>query len=90
MMRLVRIAAVIALVFALLFGAAAALIAVNQARIVVYVLASVHNRTGVQIIPRSSSVHLSTHLIVDLDQPTAGLIRISSAPIQNALSQLGK
>src|SRR5277367_4199354 len=69
MMRLVRIAAVIALVFALLFGAAAALIAVNQARIVVYVLASVHNRTGVQIIPRSSSVHLSTHLIVDLDQP---------------------
>jgi hypothetical protein len=69
MMRLVRIAAVIALVFAVLFGAAAALIAVNQARIVVYVLASVHNRTGVQIIPRSSSVHLSTHLIVDLDQP---------------------
>ncbi|HWJ40497.1 MAG TPA: hypothetical protein VNT29_05170, partial [Candidatus Limnocylindrales bacterium] len=35
----------------------------------VYVLASVRNRTGVDIIPRTSSVHLSTHLIVVLDQP---------------------
>jgi hypothetical protein len=68
-MRLVRIAALTALMLAILFGASATLIAVNQARIVVYVLASVHNRTGVQIIPRSSSVHLSTHLIVDLDHP---------------------
>jgi len=36
------------------------------------------------------SVAGALFLIVDLDQPSAGLIRISSAPIQNALSQLGK
>jgi len=69
MMRLVRIAALAVLILAVLFGAAASLIAVNQARIVVYVLAAVHNRTGVQIIPRSSSVHLGTHLVVELDHP---------------------
>jgi AsmA-like protein len=68
-MRLLRIAAISALVFAVLIGGTAALIAVNQARIVAYVLASVRNRTGVDIIPRSSSVHLSTHLVVVLDQP---------------------
>ena len=68
-MRLLRIAAISALVFAVLIGGTAALIAVNQERIVAYVLASVRNRTGVDIIPRSSSVHLSTHLVVVLDQP---------------------
>ncbi len=68
-MRLVRIAALAALILAIVIGGSAALIAFNQSRIVVYVLASVHNRTGVEIIPRSSSVHLGTHLIVDLDHP---------------------
>src|SRR5258708_28395218 len=68
-MRLVRIVALSALILAILVGGSAALIAFNQERIVVYVLASVRNRTGVDIIPRSSSVHLSTHLIVVLDQP---------------------
>jgi len=68
-MRLVRIAALFALILAVVIGGLAALIAVNQSRIVVYVLASVRNRTGVDIIPRSSSVHLGTHLIVVLDQP---------------------
>ncbi len=68
-MRLVRIAAVSALILAVLIGGSAVLIAVNREHIVAYVLASVRNRTGVEIIPRSSSVHLSTHLIVVLDQP---------------------
>jgi hypothetical protein len=68
-MRLLRIAAISALIFAVLIGGTAALIAANQERIVAYVLASVRNRTGVDIIPRSSSVHLSTHLVVVLDQP---------------------
>ena len=68
-MRLVRIAALFALILAAVIGASAALIAVNQSRIVVYVLASVRKRTGVDIIPRASSVHLGTHLIVVLDQP---------------------
>ena len=68
-MRLVRIAALAALILVIVIGGSAALIAFNQSRIVVYVLASVHNRTGVEIIPRSSSVHLGTHLIVDLDHP---------------------
>jgi hypothetical protein len=68
-MRLVRIAALSALILAIVVGGSAVLIAVNQSRIVVYVLASVRDRTGVEIIPRASSVHLGTHLIVVLDQP---------------------
>jgi hypothetical protein len=36
------------------------------------------------------SVGGAIFLIIDLDQPSAGLIRISTAPIENALSQLGK
>ena len=68
-MRLVRIGALCALVVAVLLGASAALIAFNQSRIVVYVLTTVRNRTGVDIIPRASSVRLGTHLIVELDQP---------------------
>jgi hypothetical protein len=68
-MRLLRIAALSALILAVLIGGSAALIAANQERIVAYVLASVRNRTGVDIIPRASSVHLSTHLVVVLDQP---------------------
>ena len=68
-MRLVRIAAISALILIIVLGGSAALILFNQSRIVVYVLASVRNRTGIDIIPRSSSVQLSTHLIVVLDQP---------------------
>jgi len=68
-MRLVRIAALSALILLIVIGGSAALILFNQSRLVVYVLSSIHKRTGVEIIPRSSSVHLSTHLIVVLDQP---------------------
>ncbi len=68
-MRLARIAALLGLLTVILVGGSAALIVFNQARIVVYVLASVRNRTGVDIIPRSSSVHLGPHLIVVLDEP---------------------
>src|SRR5260370_26289946 len=68
-MRLARTAVLLGLLIAILVGGSAALIAFNQSRIVVYVLASVRNRTGVDIIPRASSVHLGTHLIVVLDQP---------------------
>src|SRR5277367_160407 len=69
MMRLVRIAAFAALAAIILIGGSAALIAFNQDRIVTYVLASVRARTGVEIIPLASSVHLGTHLVVVLDQP---------------------
>ena len=68
-MRLARIAALLGVLALVLIAGSAALIAFNQSRIVVYVLASVRNRTGVDIIPHSSSVHLSTHLIVVLDHP---------------------
>jgi hypothetical protein len=68
-MRLARIAVLLGLLLVVLVGGSAALIAFNQSRIVVYVLASVRNRTGVDIIPRTSLVHLGTHLIVELDQP---------------------
>jgi len=68
-MRLARIAALSALILAIVAGGSAALIALNQSRIVAYVLAAIRNRTGVEIIPQASSVHLGTHLIVVLDQP---------------------
>ena len=68
-MRLVRIAALSALILAIVLCGSAALILFNQSRIVVYVLASIRSRTGVDIIPRSTSVHLGTHLIVVLDEP---------------------
>src|SRR5271170_3548083 len=68
-MRLARIATLLGLLTVILLGGSAALILFNQSRIVVYVLASVRNRTGVDIIPRASSVHLGTHLIVILDEP---------------------
>jgi len=35
------------------------------------------------------SVAGALFLIVELDQPFAGLVRISSAPLRNALGQLG-
>ena len=69
MKRLVRIAALVALLFLVIVGGLAALIAFNQERIVTYVLASVRKRTGVDILPRTSSVHLGPHLIVILDEP---------------------
>src|ERR1700688_1395840 len=68
-MRLARIAALLGLLTVILVAGSAALIVFNQSRIVVYVLASVRNRTGVEIIPRASSVHLGTHLMVILDEP---------------------
>ena len=68
-MRLARIAALLGLLTVILVAGSAALIVFNQSRIVVYVLASVRNRTGVDIIPRASSVHLGTHLMVILDEP---------------------
>ncbi len=68
-MRFARIAAILALIVVLVVGGLAALIASNQARIVTYVLASVRKRTGVDIIPRASTVHLGTHLNVLLDEP---------------------
>lgn len=69
MKRLARIAAILALVFLVVVGGSAALIAFNQERVVTYVLASVRKRTGVDIIPRTSSAHLGPHLIVVLDEP---------------------
>jgi hypothetical protein len=69
MKRLTRIAAILALVFLVVVGGSAALIAFNQERVVTYVLASVRKRTGVDIIPRTSSAHLGPHLIVVLDEP---------------------
>jgi len=36
------------------------------------------------------SVGGALFLIVELDQPYGGLIRISSAPLRNALAQLGR
>ncbi len=68
-MRLVRIAALSGLIVAAVLGVSAALIAVNQSRIVVYVLASVRTSPGVDIIPPARSVHIGTHLTVVLDQP---------------------
>ncbi len=69
-MRLIaRIVAIAAGVIALLLALTMAVIYLNQHRIVMVVLASVRQQTGIDIIPASSHLHVRSHLIVELDRP---------------------
>jgi hypothetical protein len=69
-MRLVaRIAAIAAAFIAALVVSAVVLIYFNQHRIIVAVLASIKNHTGVEIISPSSHIQVRNHLIVELDHP---------------------
>jgi hypothetical protein len=64
--RMLEIAIFIVVV---LMMAAVSVIYFNQHRIVVAVLATIGNQTGVDIIPSGSHITISDHLIVDLDNP---------------------
>ena len=69
-MRLVvRIAMITAAFVALLFVSAVLLVYFNQDRLIVAVLASVKQQTGIDIIPASGHLHVRSHLIVELDHP---------------------
>src|SRR5258706_14695660 len=68
-MRIARIAAILAFLLLLLITGSIVLIAYNQPRVIAFVLASINRRTGVNIVPRSSSLTFSNHLIVVLDEP---------------------
>jgi hypothetical protein len=69
-MRLVRRIAVVAIVMVVvLLMATVPVIYFNQHRIVVAVLATIGDQTGVDILPSGSHITISDHLIVDLDNP---------------------
>ncbi len=69
MRLIVRIALIVAAFVASIFLSAAVLIYLNQHRIVVAVLASVKQQTGIDIIPAAAHLYLTDHLIVELEQP---------------------
>jgi len=69
MRRVRRIAVYLLLMLVLVAAGAAALIASRQDQIVRIVLSAVKDRTGVEIVPRASSIHLRNHLVVVLESP---------------------
>ena len=69
MRLIVRVAAIAAALFAAVLATAVVLVYFNQHRLVVAVLASVKQQTGIEIIPASSHLHVRNHLIVELDRP---------------------
>jgi hypothetical protein len=64
-----RVATIVFALVVALFVAAAAVFYFNQHRIIVAVLASIKQQTGIDIIPTSSRLYLTDHLIVELDHP---------------------
>ncbi len=69
MRLIVRIVLIVAAFVAALFLSAAVLIYLNQHRIVIAVLGSVKQQTGIDIIPAAAHLYLTDHLIVELDRP---------------------
>lgn len=69
-MRVFRIAALFVAVVLLLCAAIAALLIHNQNRLIALVLTRIDTRTGMKIVPASSRLALSSHLIVVLEKPT--------------------
>lgn len=69
-MKLVaRIAAIVVAIVVVLLAAAVPVVYFNQHRIVVKVLATIGNQTGVDITPSASRIHMGDHLIVELENP---------------------
>jgi hypothetical protein len=64
-----RMLAIATLIVVVLLMAAVPAVYFNQHRIVVAVLATIGNQTGVDIVPSGSHITISNHLIVDLDNP---------------------
>jgi len=69
MKLIVRTAVIAAAFFLSLFVSATVLVYFNQQRIIVAVLSSVRQQSGVDIIPASGHLHVRNHLIVELDHP---------------------
>jgi AsmA-like C-terminal region len=83
-MKALRIAGFALLVVALMLSTAAAVLMSNQDRVVRYVLAQIHERTGLQIAVAGAHIHFQSHLVIELDEPTVvsgehELVKVSSA-----------
>src|SRR5580692_3664169 len=69
MRLIVRIGLIVAALVAFIFVLTAAVIYFNQHRIVVAVLGSVKQQTGIDIVPARAHLYLTDHLLVELEQP---------------------
>jgi hypothetical protein len=71
-MKLLRAAAILLLLIAVLLGAAALAILHNQATIVAFVLQRIQQQTGYKIVANDARMRFGSHLRVLLDHPTIG------------------
>jgi AsmA-like C-terminal region len=69
MRLIVRIATIAAALVVLLVASAIVLIYFNQRRVILGVLASIKQQTGIAIVPASGHLEVRDHLIVELDHP---------------------
>ncbi|HVN30042.1 MAG TPA: hypothetical protein VMT64_16205, partial [Candidatus Binataceae bacterium] len=69
MKRVVRIAALLAILGILMLSVAIPVLYYNQQRIVNAVLATVRKQTGIDIVPSASRILVRRHLVVELDNP---------------------
>ncbi len=68
-MKILRLAAILLLILATLVGGISAALFANQDRIMRAVLDGVKQSTGYEITAGATHIHLSSHLIVDFEQP---------------------
>lgn len=68
-MKILRLAAILLLVLGALLGVAALTVHLNQDRIMHRVMEGVYERTGYRITAAATHIHLSSHLVLDFDQP---------------------
>jgi AsmA-like C-terminal region len=68
-MRVFRIAALFLAIVLMVCAVIAALLIHNQGRLIALVLARIDARTGMKVVPASSRLALSSHLIVVLEKP---------------------
>ncbi|MFZ1887841.1 MAG: AsmA-like C-terminal domain-containing protein [Candidatus Binataceae bacterium] len=68
-MRILRLAAIVILSIVVLLAAGAVGVYLNRGRLVAAMLTAVKNRTGLDIAPARSHLHLRDHLVIELDDP---------------------
>ncbi|MGH7778260.1 MAG: AsmA-like C-terminal domain-containing protein [Candidatus Binataceae bacterium] len=68
-MRILRLAATLLISLVVLVAAASVGVYLNRTRLVSAMLVAVKNRTGLEIAPGASHIHLRSHLIIELDDP---------------------
>ncbi len=69
MRLIVRIATIAAALVVILVASGIVLIYFNQRRVILGVLASIKQQTGIAIVPASGHLEVRDHLIVELDHP---------------------